>query len=231
MVDPSPTSVLAARASSLIQHGDTCLERLASGITAFSLQDPARNGTTDDKTLLGVRIDWMLKGSFLDPYYLFFSSDKRNGESNMRIIHHTIPSIVPLTNLARRHLFSPSPDGLRKARGSHGIPKNLVSFVRAVRHELISYHRRIEGFDSLLSTRRAAVGPSVDASVDLEYRTYKIYQHGVSPLSLRIDDDGDIAAASRPSQNSPARLIRRRLDTSVLDSISDKSNLAVNSQR
>ena len=75
-----------------------------------------------------------ISGKATEPYVLFFKEVKPIG-SILSLYEHTLPDFVPLKSLMAKYM----PLSMQK---SHPCEQNLQSFLRELRHLLVSFHLR-----------------------------------------------------------------------------------------
>lgn len=132
--------------------------RACAGVTAYRVKDPdpyaVHNGD-----MLGISIEVPVNGRFVDTYHVLSTVSKHDDSSRLQIHKHTIPSCIPLQQLANRWL----PQGTKDGQGAKDTEQDLVKFGRALRRELVSWHMRLQTVQDL---RREAKLPDADAEHD-----------------------------------------------------------------
>ncbi|KAF2435635.1 hypothetical protein EJ08DRAFT_282694 [Tothia fuscella] len=162
------------------------LYRTCSGITAFRVKDPDPN-SLDSGHVLGVRIDVFSTTDrrFITPYYLLLNYRPETGSSALQIHKHTIPTFVPLPKLAVKYL--PHRDSTGST--SQERVQNLPALVRALRRELVSYHKRLAAWEVLrtdLKTNKALDPAGTEFEIELS---------DTSIARLKVDAKGNIENA------------------------------------
>ncbi|RAL02801.1 uncharacterized protein BO80DRAFT_492069 [Aspergillus ibericus CBS 121593] len=144
-------------------HAQTNHHRIAFSTTTFPFTDPSPNA--EGKSLLGIRIDICARdGRYMKPYYVLLRRVGRSqggdggGKKEVKVLRHTIPSVVDMARLERVYLplESTAEDGeeeeqlkpwKRKSRN-----QDLKSFVREVRKGLVVWHLRCDAVRYLRET-------------------------------------------------------------------------------
>lgn len=133
--------------------------RACAGVTAYKVKDPdpcaANNGD-----VLGISIEVPANGSFVDTYHVLFTLSVHEDSRRLRIHKHTIPSCIPLQQLANKWL----PQGTADTDGLKGAEQDLVKFGRALRRELVSWHMRLQAVQDL---RKEAKLPDAQAEDEM----------------------------------------------------------------
>ncbi|KAF1365766.1 hypothetical protein EJ07DRAFT_170493 [Lizonia empirigonia] len=175
--------------------------RACAGVTAYKVKDPdpyaANNGD-----ILGISIEVPANGSFVDTYHVLFTLRVHEDSRRLRIHKHTIPSCIPLQQLANKCL----PQGTADTDGVKGAEQDLVKFGRALRRELVSWHMRLQAVQDL---RKEAKLP--DAQAEDEVGDDLI--SGGRVLNAFVSDDS--SDAEEEDGDGPVRIIDIEADASV----------------
>ncbi|MCJ1473489.1 hypothetical protein MMC13_002140 [Lambiella insularis] len=146
--------------------------RMCAGATMFEARDPDPTAV-DEGRISGIRIEVFDQRSktFRTPYYVLLHRPHATSRS-LRIHRHTIPPCIPLQSLAMRFLpLAPL------AGGKAPKAQNLGRFVRDLRRELVSYHRRQDTLANLGDS--ASTNVKEIKAVDAEIRDIQIeWDHG-----------------------------------------------------
>jgi len=132
--------------------------RACAGVTAYKVKDPDPNAVHNGN-ILGISIEVPVTGGFVDTYHVLLTVREHEYRRRLRIHKHTIPSCVPLQQLANKWL----PQGTQDGNGAKDAEQDLVKFGRALRRELVSWHMRLQTMQDL---RKEAKLPDVDAEDD-----------------------------------------------------------------
>lgn len=112
----------------------------------------------------------------------------------MRVHRHTIPVCVPLKALGER--FIPYFDSDASSSAEGGIenrpPQDLSKFLRAVRRECVSLHKRIEAIETLKEELARTQGVREVRGLDIEGREAEIEFVDRHIARISIDTDGTI---------------------------------------
>ncbi|KAM7208852.1 Cenp-O kinetochore centromere component domain containing protein [Naviculisporaceae sp. PSN 640] len=134
---------LLAPSDAQIAHNQQSLYRTFAPITAFKVRDPDPNAV-DDGFVLGIRIEVVMRGKFLRPYYVLLNRPYPGNQRHFRVHRHTVPPCIPLSGFAARYLPSPvvrrEDDSSEKEKVKN---QNLSLFVRSLRREILRYHNRL----------------------------------------------------------------------------------------
>lgn len=144
-----------ARAEALLQkskrQNQEELYRFCPGVTAFCIPDSDLHAT-ECEDIFGIRIDVLLGGKALnsyitdilvitcalgkatESYFLYFKLNKPAG-SILNLYEHTLPDFLPLEDLTTTYM----PMSVQEP---YSHKENLQSFVRELRHLLMSFHLR-----------------------------------------------------------------------------------------
>ncbi|KAJ8116529.1 hypothetical protein OPT61_g2064 [Boeremia exigua] len=171
--------------------------RACAGVTAYKVKDPdphaARNGD-----ILGISIEIPIHGGFVDTYHVLFTIES---SKRLRVHKHTIPSCIPLQQLANKWL----PQGTRDGTGSKDAEQDLVKFGRALRRELVSWHMRLQTVQDL---RKEAKLLDVDTGDDEDE-----FISGGKVLNAFVSDDS--SDAEEDDGNGPTRILDIEADAAV----------------
>ncbi|KAH6620198.1 Cenp-O kinetochore centromere component-domain-containing protein [Boeremia exigua] len=190
-----------AIAKRLIDHQSTRnLEntyRACAGVTAYKVKDPdpraARNGD-----ILGISIEVPVNGGFIDTYHVLLTVTDSN---RLRIHKHTIPTSIPVQQLANKWL----PQGTANGDGLKEAEQDLVKFGRALRRELVSWHMRLQTVQDL---RKEAMLPDADAGDD-----ETDFISGGRVMNAFVSDDS--SDAEEEDSNGPIRILDLEADAAV----------------
>lgn len=166
----------------------TNLYNSLAGITSFRVQDSDPNAVDNGK-VLGIRIDVFSnrKRKFETPYYLLLNQPEGEG-GRMKVHRHTIPVCVPLKALAERYI--PYPDASEE--GDENQRQDLSKFLRAIRRECVSLHKRIEAVQMLEEELGRTQGVLEARALDIEGREAEIEFLDKHIARISIDTDGTI---------------------------------------
>lgn len=175
--------------------------RACAGVTAYKVKDPdscaANNGD-----ILGISIEVPVNGSFVDTYHVLFTLSTYEDSKRLRIHKHTIPSCIPLQQLANKWL----PQGATDTDRPKGTEQNLVKFGRALRRELVSWHMRLQSVQDL---RKEAKLPDAQAEDVVGGDVVS----GGRVLNAFVSDDS--SDAEEDDVDGPVRIIDIETDASV----------------
>ncbi len=175
--------------------------RACAGVTAYKVKDPdphaAHNGD-----ILGISIEIPINGGFTDTYHVLLSVED---SKRLRIHRHTIPSCVPLQQLANKWL----PQGTRDVNSARDAEQDVVSFGRALRRELVSWHMRLQTVRNL---RKEARLRDADADADAEDDENGFISGGKVLNAFVSDDSSD---AEPDDGDDPARIMEIEADAAV----------------
>lgn len=141
---------LLAQSARQRAHNQQCLYRACATLTAFRARDPDPRAV-DAGAILGLRIDVVVRGRFLRPYYVLLNRPFA-ARHLLRVHRHTLPPCIPLAGLAARYLPAPASgargrgaesDGDREDGNERGKKQDLARFARALRREVVRYHHRL----------------------------------------------------------------------------------------
>ncbi|KAF2752353.1 hypothetical protein M011DRAFT_394241 [Sporormia fimetaria CBS 119925] len=135
--------------------------RACTGITAYKVRDPDPMAV-DEGNVLGVRIEVFVEGRFVDTYHVLLIRPHSKHESLLKIHHHTIPSCIPVHRLAHRYLPQLRKDEAEPAE------QDLVSFGRALRKELVSWHLRTAAIEKLRKRAELPTGSAKERAEQKE---------------------------------------------------------------
>ncbi|KAG9228259.1 Cenp-O kinetochore centromere component-domain-containing protein [Amylocarpus encephaloides] len=201
-LSPEESNPLFATSKLQTLHNQQNLYRFCGTITAFHIRDPDPNAV-DSGNVLGLRIDVAASGKFITPYYIFLNKPFPDPQL-LRVHRHTVPSYIPLAQLASRHL--PHGKGAVAMNALKGEKRqDLTRFVRALRREIVAYHNRISVINCLRkslqldensSTSRKGKGRErviVDVSAaDAEAKQLRIEWHDGRIGRCAVDGRGEV---------------------------------------
>jgi central kinetochore subunit Mal2/MCM21 len=191
------------------EHEDTTianLHRTCSGITALRVQDPDPNAV-DGGNVLGIRFDIFSaeKRAFDTPYYVLFNQP--NGVGRLRVHKHTIPVFVPLQSITRKYLPYTAEDEEDNPKSVAKV-QDLPLFVRALRKELVSHHKRLEAYKRLKQELEGKHGVQKVDMLDSTGNEIEIEFSSDIKARLRVSTDGKIEkVAVGPSRTTGAKAI------------------------
>ena len=195
---PATRPGLANKALKVVQkqaaRNQENIYRTCAGITAYKVRDPDPNAL-DGGNVLGVQIEVASKGTFLPPYHvLFVRPDSREQMKTVLKIHrHTIPTAIPLAQLAAKYLPQPQ-KGL-----SEPPVQDLDKFLRCLRKELMSYTLR----KAVVGTLRAEAGLSA-----LESEKENVATHFKALNAIPDSEDEESDDSSNEMTDQPSRKYR-----------------------
>lgn len=180
--------------------------RACAGVTAYRVKDPDPHAE-DNGNILGVSIDISIGGKFIETYHVLLKAMERGGERVLRIHKHTIPTCIPLQQLANKWL----PVSAKDIEGATDPEQDLVKFGRSLRKELAGWHMRVKAVEDLrkeagLTTSR----PGRHEQQTSSENTIKVLNAFVS------DDDGssDVEEAEE-QEDGPVRILDIEADVAV----------------
>ncbi|KAF3045660.1 hypothetical protein E8E12_011061 [Didymella heteroderae] len=176
--------------------------RACAGVTAYRVKDPDPNAVNNGD-ILGISIEVPVNGGFVDTYHVLFTVRDHDNLKRLGIHKHTIPSCIPLQQLANKWL----PQGTRNGDNAKDRGQDLVKFGRALRKELVSWHMRL---DTVQSLRSQAKLPDLlaedDAEEDVTSAGRVLNAFVSSDASSDAEDDGG---------NGPVRILDIEADAAV----------------
>ncbi|KAH6607162.1 hypothetical protein Trco_003475 [Trichoderma cornu-damae] len=140
--------LLLARSGQQEAYNQQCMYRISASVTAFKVLDPDP-GAVDGGHVLGLRFEAMMRGQFLQPYYVMLNRPYPGDSKSLRVHRHTVPPAIPLAGLAARHLPAPNQQQQRQQPGAEcdeAPPpprQDLERFVKSLRREIMRYHNRL----------------------------------------------------------------------------------------
>lgn len=143
---PTPSSTARDIISQQATRNTTNIYRACAGVTAYKVQDPdphAINGGA----ILGISIDVSLGGKFIETYHVLLNYREHEGKKVLRVHKHTIPTCIPLQQLANK--FLPIGGGGKDGDVVEQMEQDLVKFGRALRRELVGWHLRMDALEVL----------------------------------------------------------------------------------
>ncbi|TID12786.1 putative cenp-o kinetochore centromere component protein [Venturia nashicola] len=166
----------------------TNLYNSLAGITSFRVQDPDPNAVDNGK-VLGARIDIFSssKRKFETPYYILMNQPEGEG-GRLRIHKHTIPICVPVKALGEKYLPYPDED----EEGAEKRRQDVGRFLRAVRRECVSLHKRVEAVQMLKEELGREQGVLEVRALDTEGREAEIEFMDKHIARISIATDGTI---------------------------------------
>ncbi|KAJ4323416.1 hypothetical protein N0V94_001889 [Neodidymelliopsis sp. IMI 364377] len=175
--------------------------RACAGVTAYRVKDPDPYAVNNGD-ILGISIEVPVNGSFVDTYHILFTVRAHENSKRLRIHKHTIPSCVPLQQLANKWL----PQAAKEADATKDPEQDLVKFGRALRRELVGWHMRTQAIQDL---RKEAKLPDVDSedAVDADLIS------GGRVLNAFVSDDS--SDAEEDDGIGPVRIIDIEADVAV----------------
>jgi central kinetochore subunit Mal2/MCM21 len=197
-VSPSflPSVMKALKQEEIQAHANISnLYRTCSGITVFRVQDPDPNAI-DSGSVLGVQIEVFATNErrFISPYYVLFNKPEAD-DISLKIHKHTIPTFIPIQQLAAKYLPLPDPAAALSTRQPS---QNLPAFIRALRRELVSHHKRL----SALTALKANLPPRHSSRLlDSSGNEFEIELSNGSIARLKLSTDGKIENAIVRAKN------------------------------
>ena len=154
------------------------------------MQDPDPNAV-DGGNVLGIRFD-VFSGAnraFQTPYYVLLNQPQADGQ--LKVHKHTIPVFVSMQAIARKHLPFQSEedeDLLKAGQQKQDLPK----FVRALRKELVSHHKRVEAFEGLKKSLGRRQGVEEVKMLDTSGKEIELVFIKGTMAQIRVASDGKI---------------------------------------
>lgn len=178
--------------------------RACAGVTAYRVRDPDPHAVNNGN-VLGVGIDVSIGGRFVETYHVLFTFQERDGTRVFKVHRHTIPTCIPLQQLADRWI----PTGANDAESLKHPEQDLVRFGRSLRKEVVSWHMRIQAVDDLRQEARLPdiKSPEGDGYADLASTG--------NVLNAFVSDDDDSDAEENMSAGAPLRIIDLESDAGV----------------
>lgn len=175
--------------------------RACAGVTAYKVKDPdpCAVGNGD---VLGISIEVPANGGFVDTYHVLFTVRDHDSSKRLRIHKHTIPTCIPLQQLANRWL----PQAARDEDSAKDPDQDLVKFGRALRRELVSWHMRL---DTVQDLRSQAKLPDLGAENNTEEDAISCGR----VLNAFVSDDS--SDAEEDGGNGPVRILDIEADAAV----------------
>lgn len=192
----------AAAARIIDQQSKRNLEntyRACAGVTAYKVKDPDPCATNNGD-VLGMSIEVPVNGTFVDTYHVLFTLSTHENSKQLRIYKHTIPSCVPLQQLANKWL----PQGAMDTDSAKGREQDLVQFGRALRRELVSWHMRLQAVRGLRQEARLPDTETDDTDGLIA---------GGRVLNAFVSDDS--SDAEEDDADGPLRIVDMEADASV----------------
>lgn len=212
---------LLAQSDMQIAHDQQNLYRTLAPITAFKVRDPDPNAV-DNGFVLGIRIEVVMRGKFLRPYYVLLNRPYPGNQRHFRVHRHTVPPCIPLSGFAARYL--PSPVVRREDGGGEkekAKDQNLSLFVRSLRREILRYHNRLgmvadlrnaAGLGKQSNENERAEGELVNiAPADSEAKHISLEWADGRTGRLVVGDDGEIVKLVALGENGRDREAVRSL--------------------
>lgn len=176
--------------------------RACAGVTAYKVKDPDPNAVNNGD-ILGISIEIPVNGGFIDTFHVLFTVRDQNNSKRLRVHKHTIPSCIPLQQLANKWL----PQGARDGDSAKDPSQDLVKFGRALRKELVGWHMRLDTIQDLRSQARLLdllAGGDADEDVTPAGRVLNAFVSSDASSDAE-DDDG----------NGPVRILDIEADAAV----------------
>jgi central kinetochore subunit Mal2/MCM21 len=173
-----------------------------AGVTAYRVKDPDPNAV-DNGNLLGVRIEVMVEGRFVETYHVLFKRGEKAGERErgvLRVHKHTVPACVNIGGLVERWM----PTG-------KGKEQDLVRFGRALRVELVGWHLRRRAVEKL--RKEAGLEDKVKKG-ESEPGYGKVLNAFVSDEEEKEEEDDEVEER-RKRRNGPAKIKEIDADLAV----------------
>ncbi|KAJ4384080.1 hypothetical protein N0V86_000925 [Didymella sp. IMI 355093] len=176
--------------------------RACAGVTAYKVKDPDPYAVNNGD-ILGISVEVPVNGGFVDTYHILFTVRDHESSKRLHIHKHTIPSCIPLQQLANKWL----PQGSRDGDGAKEPGQDLVKFGRALRRELVSWHLRL---DTVQSLRDQAKLPDLLAEDGAEEDVIS----GGRVLNAFVSSDAS-SDAEDDDGNGPVRIMDIEADAAV----------------
>jgi central kinetochore subunit Mal2/MCM21 len=177
--------------------------RACAGVTAYKVEDPDPNAVNNGD-ILGMSIEVPVNGGFVDTYHVLLTVMDRNNAKRLRIHKHTIPSCIPLQQLANKWL----PQGAKDGDIAKDPGQDLVKFGRALRKELLSWHMRL---DAVQDMRSQAKLPAPQAEDELDNDVIS----GGRVLNAFVSSDPPSSDAEEDDGSVPVRILDIEADAAV----------------
>ncbi|KAJ4413064.1 hypothetical protein N0V91_000038 [Didymella pomorum] len=177
--------------------------RACAGVTAYKVEDPDPNAVNNGD-ILGISIEVPVNGGFVDTYHVLLTVMDRNNAKRLRIHKHTIPSCIPLQQLANKWL----PQGAKDGDIAKDPGQDLVKFGRALRKELLSWHMRL---DAVQDMRSQAKLPAPQAEDELDNDVIS----GGRVLNAFVSSDPPSSDAEEDDGSVPVRILDIEADAAV----------------
>lgn len=168
--------------------------RACAGVTAYKVKDPDPNAVHNGD-ILGISIEVPVNGGFVDTYHVLFVVRENEHSKRLRIHKHTIPSSIPVQQLANKWLPQSEKDA----------EQDLFRFGRTLRRELVSWHMRLQTVQGL---RKEAKLPDADAENDEAG-----FVSGGRVLNAFVSDDS--SDAEEDDAIGPVRVLDIEADAAV----------------
>jgi central kinetochore subunit Mal2/MCM21 len=187
------------------------LYRTCSGATAFRVRDPDPNAV-DSGNVFGIRIDVFSTSErrFITPYYVLLNHPETDSDA-LKIHKHTIPPFIPVQQLATRYLPIPDPS---TQSSDPATAQNLPAFLRALRRELVSHHKRLAALEALKTGLRSK---STSKMLDPSGKGFEIELSDGSVAQVTLSREGKIENAAVRSRTQVGELLpavgRRQRET------------------
>ena len=176
--------------------------RACAGVTAYKVKDPDPYAVNNGD-ILGISIEVPVNGSFIDTYHVLFTVRKHEDSNRLRIHKHTIPTCIPLQQLANRWL----PQGAKDADSAKEPEQDLVRLGRALRKELVSWHMRLQTVQDLRTEAKLH-----DAQVEDD--TGEDFISGGRVLNAFVSSDAS-SDAEEDDGDGPIRILDIEADAAV----------------
>jgi central kinetochore subunit Mal2/MCM21 len=203
---PNQSSKSAAAAKRAIeQQSKRNLEniyRACAGVTAYKVKDPDPNAVNSGN-ILGVRIDIVLGGNFVETYHVLLNWTERDESRLLRIHKHTIPPCIPLQQLVNKWLPT-------RGKDVDADPEqDLVRFGRLLRKELVGWHMRVNAAEDLKKQAGLFSEKTRQDKDDGVENQGKILNAFVS------DDEASSGAEEDMVEDGPVRIVDLECDAAV----------------
>ncbi|KAF2192805.1 hypothetical protein K469DRAFT_717403 [Zopfia rhizophila CBS 207.26] len=179
--------------------------RACAGVTAYKVKDPDPNAV-DGGNILGVRIEVEIDGHFVETYHVLLHRPNPKNKIGLKVHKHTIPTCIPLLQLAKTHLP-------QMTRDSSTMPEqNITKFAQKLRKELVSWHLRRTAIGQL---RVEAGLPAPVSNKEEETKTAPAMGKVLNAFISDDEDESDEDEPRRRGRAGPNKIVDIEADESV----------------
>ncbi|KAF2131983.1 hypothetical protein P153DRAFT_364444 [Dothidotthia symphoricarpi CBS 119687] len=178
--------------------------RACAGVTAYKVKDPDPHAVNNGN-VLGVSIDVSISGKFVETYHVLFTFQQSDGAKVLKIHRHTVPTCIPLQQLAHKWI----PVGSKDAESIKEPEQDLVRFGRSLRKELVSWHMRTRAVEVL---RKEAGLPDAKPSKDNGHASFTSTGN---ILNAFVSDDDNSDAEEDVTADASLRITDLESDAAV----------------